>query len=105
MNIEIMNMRQFVPVYPSDVRADRFSVLGNPHKMSNESERNRVCELYNDGFEELCRVDEGVQKELARLKALLKEYGQLRLFCWCFPKRCHIETIRRYLLQGKGQDR
>ena len=35
--------------------------------------------------------------ELERLKKLHVEYGKLRLFCWCAPKRCHAETIKQFL--------
>ena len=38
-----------------------------------------------------------VKDYLDSLIATYKIYGKLRLFCWCAPKRCHGETIKRYL--------
>ena len=29
---------------------------------------------------------------------LFKKHKKLRLFCWCSPKKCHGETIKRYIL-------
>ena len=30
------------------------------------------------------------------MQTVLQEYGKLELFCWCFPKRCHAESIKKY---------
>lgn len=27
----------------------------------------------------------------------LKAYHKVALYCWCAPKRCHAETIKRWL--------
>lgn len=46
--------------YPSkstDVRVDRKSVLGNPYKMENESQRDKVCDLYETYFNALVKND------------------------------------------------
>jgi hypothetical protein len=35
--------------------------------------------------------------ELRTLYKIYKQYGKLRLFCWCYPRRCHAETIKKFL--------
>ncbi|WP_068768630.1 DUF4326 domain-containing protein [Termitidicoccus mucosus] len=32
-----------------------------------------------------------------RLLAAAQKHGNLRLHCWCAPKRCHAETIKACL--------
>ena len=96
MPIEIMNLRNTKPSQPYDVKVDRSSVLGNPFPMSNESQRNAVCDRYAKYASE--QIKNGAYlKEMSRLYYLYKQYGKLRLFCWCAPKRCHAETIKAYL--------
>ena len=41
--------------------------------------------------------EQSVLDELTRLRALAEE-GPLTLICWCFPKPCHANVIREYLL-------
>jgi hypothetical protein len=41
-------------------------------------------------------------EELQRLRALGKEHGRLTLVCWCFPKPCHSEEIKRQLEEFDG---
>ncbi len=62
--------------------------------------RERVIRAYN-----AAPVSGDVWDELARLRALLAEYGRLTLVCWCetwdgtgeAPGRCHAEVIKEYL--------
>lgn len=44
--IQIKNLRDSKPINPWDIRVDRVSILGNPFKMKNESERDDVCDSY-----------------------------------------------------------
>jgi hypothetical protein len=95
--IEICNMHNHKPKYRYDVAVcRRRSILGNPFILEKEADRDKVCDQYEQWFEE--------QKftffpELQRLLKIYREFGKLRLFCWCTPKRCHAETIRRVLLE------
>lgn len=109
--IEICSLRTTKPQYEYDVRVDRQSVLGNPFKMDNESQRNAVCDEYAVYFDGIVTNNwsvlhnycvssderEEFMTELRRLYKLAKKHGKLRLFCWCAPKRCHAETIKRFL--------
>ena len=97
--IEILNLRQPHTSEPYDVIVDRRSVLGNRFLMVGEESRDAVCDAYIEWFEEMVsKKREGVMAKLGHLQKLYKQFGKLRLFCWCAPQRCHAETIRDYLL-------
>lgn len=93
--IEICNLRKEKPTHPYDIRVDRQSVLGNPFYMRDESERDKVCDEYEEYFYRRLKDCATMQ----RVIDCYKEYGKLRLFCWCSPKRCHAETIKDYILE------
>ena len=96
--IEIMNLRTTRPSQPWDVCVDRSSVLGNPFK----GDRDSACDKYVIYLtKRLADANSGavaIKAELGRLVALYKQYGKLRLFCWCATLRCHSEFIRAWLL-------
>jgi len=99
--IAIKNLHYEQPTHPWDVKVDRSTWFGNGFRMKNESERDKVCDQWEEYFySEL--FDSAMQAELAYLYNILCKRGQLNLFCWCAPKRCHAETIRNYLLKRKG---
>jgi hypothetical protein len=97
--IEIMNLRRDKPSGPFDVRVDRSSPLGNPFLMKTEAQRDPVCDQYNEWFRKMVigKQNPAAVKEMDYLISILKEHGRLRLFCWCAPKRCHAEIIKRWL--------
>lgn len=110
MLIRIKNLRKEKPTNPWDVRVDRGSRLGNRFIMKNESERDMVCDQYREWFYSNIErennitelnlddlFDFSMQDELSMLQGILVDYGQLNLFCWCAPKRCHAATIKEYL--------
>ena len=105
IDISIKNLRTEKPIHPWDVKVDRSSWFGNRFKMKNESERDKVCELYKKWFYDELH-DSAMQAELSILKDILLKYGKLNLFCWCAPKRCHAEIIKEYLLETlKGENK
>jgi len=96
--ITIMNLKYGKPSRPTDIKIDRFSVLGNPFFMKNESYRDEVCDDYEAHFHECMLYNNSlVKREMHRLLALYRQQGHLRLYCWCAPKRCHAETIKKWL--------
>ena len=77
----------------------RGSPLGNPFRMKNESERDLVCDQYDAWFKrKVAENDAHVMNELRRLFKIAQK-GDLVLGCYCSPKRCHGETIKRFLEQ------
>jgi hypothetical protein len=72
----------------------RYSILGNPYYASSENKRDYVCDKYEEWFNK--SLDK-LKPELMKLVGIYQQYGKLRLFCWCAPKRCHAETVKRWL--------
>lgn len=97
--VEICNLRNSVMCNKYDVRVDRRSALGNPFYMNYEFERNEVCDKYEEWFKK--QLAEGTNykflEELRAITMVYQCYGKIRLFCWCYPKRCHAETIKKFL--------
>ena len=96
--IEICNLKNEKLLNAYDIRVDRMSVLGNPFRMQYEFERNEVCDKYEVYFnEQVTSNNVAFLNALRTLYMIHEHYGKLRLFCWCYPKRCHAETIKRFL--------
>ena len=96
MPIEIINSRNERPFRPYDFYVDRRSPLGNVFVMHSESDRDEVCDDYDVWFKDKVIVPD-IAVVLYKMLQAYKKYGKLRLFCWCFPKRCHAETIKNFL--------
>lgn len=97
--IHIVNKRNRpykIPVNTPIFSVDRSSPLGNPFFMKLEAQRDEVCDQYEQYFRDT--LDENVNKyflaELDKL-VLASKQGDIALACWCYPKRCHAETIKR----------
>ena len=96
--IEIMNLRKSKPTCSTDFRIDRASVLGNPFPMAVESERDKVCKEYEEYFHNKMKdTNSQFYSKMAEILDVYKQFKQIRLFCWCAPKRCHGETIKKWL--------
>lgn len=96
-NIKIMNLRKLKPSEPYDFRIDRPSPLSNPFRSTTEGGRDACCDKYDKTFifRLLHRTD--MQQVINQMIKIHHEYGQIRIFCWCVPKRCHGETIVKHL--------
>lgn len=92
--INIKNLKKEKPENQWDIVISRPSPLGNPFFLKKDLDRNMVCDKYELWFHE--NID-SLKKYLDQLNTKHKEYGILNLFCWCKPKRCHGETIKKYL--------
>ena len=87
----------------------RGSALGNPFVMQSESQRDEVCDKYDEWFYQ--QVDEpdfllNIWNQSSKLNPVTKQLKQLfiafvekdiKLGCFCAPKRCHCETIKIFL--------
>jgi hypothetical protein len=78
-----------------DVYVGRGSALGNPFVMHQESEREQVVEDFRRWlWTEIKFNPRGKMcNELNHLAQLAAKGKQLRLVCYCAPKRCHAEVI------------
>jgi hypothetical protein len=82
-----------------DIRVDRKTIFGNPFHMTIESQRNYVCDKYEEYFQDQLKSNTEFKQSIDELVCLHKRHGKLNLFCWCAPKRCHAETIKAYILK------
>lgn len=97
--ITIVNMRFYKPkpdiiLFP----VDRRTPVGNPFHMRSESERNIVCDKYEEWFKYLLTKEYNpiFMQYLDRIYQTSKS-NNIALGCWCAPKRCHAETIKKFL--------
>lgn len=98
--IKVVNLRNYVNEEGWVlVKVDRSSVLGNVFKMKNESsnERGRVCDEYEKYFNKKVSENGEFRDEVMRICKLVKNGENVALGCWCFPKRCHAFTIKRFV--------
>lgn len=71
---------------PGDIIIDRRTKWGNPFIMQNETQRNFVCDQYE------IYLDQQLRQHKLNLNEL---FNAKRLGCWCFPKRCHGNTLKK----------
>lgn len=66
--------------------------------MKKETDRDLVCEQYEEWFsDKVSRQDSLVMNELRRLFVIGRSQGYLKLGCYCAPRRCHADTIAKFL--------
>lgn len=98
MNIIIINRyKKELPKEYSRIYCGRPSLFGNPFPITKEQTRDKVCDQYEDYFEKEKQNPES--KLIKTLQDVYKKYKDqnIALECFCSPKRCHTETIKRYL--------
>lgn len=85
----------------------RGSPLGNPFKMENQSEkeRTRVLRLYEVWLKgQINKNNYEVMVELNRIADLLNDGVDIHFGCFCKPKRCHGDIIKKILLRMTHDD-
>lgn len=95
--IRIVNLRFYKP-NESEVmiRVDRASIVGNPFYMKSEADRDFVCDKYEEYFKSQMKSNVKFRNYVNRIIEIAKTQD-VALACWCAPKRCHSETIKRYV--------
>ena len=89
-----LDRKQHVNGWP----CDRTSIFGNPFHMAQESDRAKVCDDFGPYFHERLNKDPDYQGAFSLLLTSLKAKGTITLLCWCYPKRCHTQTIADHLV-------
>lgn len=74
-------------------------VLGNPFNMSNESQRNIVCDQFEMYFKESMSYEHSALRNRINELIEIAKIQDIELACFCAPKRCHTETIKAYIEQ------
>lgn len=93
MLITIHNLHKEQPEnHDTDFICDRRSPVGNPFFIGKDGDRDEVCDRYEKYVRVTTRQD--FHSFIDSLVIVLEKYKTLRLFCWCMPERCHLETIK-----------
>ncbi len=94
--IRIVNLRNY-KLHENEVliKVDRTSPVGNPFIMHNESERDKVCDKYEEYFQNSKERDRFMN--YLRIIYTKAKTQDVALGCWCYPKRCHAETIKNFI--------
>ena len=96
--VEIRNLRtENCYDLPWVFRVDRASPVGNPFYMANENRRDEVCYKYEIYFNKQIETNLKFRRYADEILNALRAYHKVALYCWCAPKRCHAETIKRWL--------
>ena len=86
-------------IYCGRSRSLNSGPFGNPFIIGKDGNRDQVC----DQFEEYLNTrtdDHPLIRELQKLYELIKETDNtVVLRCYCSPKRCHAESIKKWLLK------
>jgi hypothetical protein len=81
---------------------DRRSPVGNPFVLQDEEQRDKVCGQYERWFNSKRLTDPKIIEYLKQIKSYFDKHGRVTLLCWCVPKRCHAETIKKWLENNEG---
>ena len=101
--IRIANKHYPIKLNPNEIAiyVGRPSVLGNPFKIGKDGTREEVILKYKHYLCDCIRKKNNpVYNELKRLKELHDKGKDLVLVCWCYPKPCHAEIIKRAIEGG-----
>jgi uncharacterized membrane protein len=72
------------------------SYFGNPFIMPTESQRKVVCSMYETYFYGLLTHSK-TKAALERLRERHSKGENFALLCFCYPRKCHADTIKQYL--------
>lgn len=97
MEVNIRNIHVDGPV---GEYCGRGSPLGNYATVEGMT-RDEACDAFEVYFRQ--KVEQGdvrVMDELNRLLGILEETGSVDIRCFCHPRRCHLRTIREWLVEN-----
>lgn len=81
------------------INVGRPSVLGNPYRMFNETQRATVIHQFRLVLNK-SRIDRGsMWLEVERIAMLVRGGENVALCCWCAPKACHGDVIKQAIEQ------
>ncbi len=75
----------------------RPTALGNPFKAYRESQRDTVVDRYDEWLRTRMRTDNQVSRRVLEMVGLVKSGHNITLQCWCAPKRCHADVIKKVM--------
>jgi len=93
--VRIVNLRN----EKADFKCDRSTPLGNFNFINKGNNRDAVCNAYHRNFYDNLNPDNSPEGFLEYLDKILQEATKrpITIGCWCYPKRCHCDTIKSWL--------
>lgn len=89
----------------------RPSPLGNPfsHLKGTKAQhlvkdRDEAVAKFEEYLRDRINKDLNITQEMKRLYKLWQTEGELTLVCWCAPKACHGDVIKKLLEEKKVRD-
>ena len=79
------------------VYVGRPSPLGNPFQMRSEADRAAVIRAYERWLREQLRDESSAASRVIRDLAEQARHHDLCLLCWCAPRPCHADVIKRII--------
>jgi hypothetical protein len=76
----------------------RPSVLGNPFVIGKDGNRSQVIKKYIVWLRMQCESRGPVKRELMKLARMYRKKGKLTLVCWCAPKACHADVLKKVIM-------
>ncbi len=97
VTITVINRRKQVGLGPR-VYVGRGSPLGNPFRMTSEADRDAACECYANWLRKQYTLPGSPQRKALDALAARHQAGEdLRLECFCAPKRCHADFVKHVI--------
>lgn len=96
VNITVVNRKDRIK---GAIYCGRGSPLGNPFRMSTEADRDEVCEKYEHYFNEKVMAEGPFRNAVIDIYHRAKRGEHVKLECFCAPKRCHCDIIKRFIEQ------
>lgn len=97
MRVIVHNMKDdpFPKGKDNHILIDRRTHWGNPYKIKPGQGRAEVIALHRESVEsDLQDKESKLLKELKRLRMIGNIYGELHLYCWCYPDACHGDIYK-----------
>ena len=82
-----------------EVYVGRPSILGNPFRIGPDGDRDSVIAKYKIWILGQIETNGAVRAELVKIKRLA-EKGNVVLYCWCAPLKCHADVIKSLIETG-----
>jgi hypothetical protein len=103
--ITIANKHRLFCVGEDDFHIGRGSPLGNPYPITSTISRDEVIARYETWLKDAIKANDiKVLNELTNIAVkVMQADTNVRLICFCAPKRCHGEIIKQTVLDGLAE--
>jgi len=97
--ITVVNKRYFKG---KGIYIGRPSLLGNPFIVGRNGSLDEVMRKYEEYLLAALRSSKRIAAAFEKIKEAARE-GDVNLICWCAPKRCHGNIIKRIVEEANAE--